>query len=123
MAQATMNVKGRVSQVVSVVVDVEFPEDKLPAIFDALELELNGQKMTLEVAQHLSESSVRAIALSSTDGLVRGTEVTNTGKGISMPVGEETLGRMFNVTGQPIDKKGGSFKHFAPIHREPPASH
>ncbi len=121
MAQATMNVKGRVSQVVSVVVDVEFPEDKLPAIFDALELELNGQKMTLEVAQHLSESSVRAIALSSTDGLVRGTEVTNTGKGISMPVGEETLGRMFNVTGQPIDKKGGSFKHFAPIHREPPA--
>jgi F-type H+-transporting ATPase subunit beta len=121
MAQAIMNVKGRVSQVVSVVVDVEFPEDKLPAIYDALELELNGQKMTLEVAQHLSESSVRAIALSSTDGLKRGTEVTNTGKLISMPVGEETLGRMFNVTGQPIDKKGGSFKHFAPIHREPPA--
>ncbi len=112
--------KGRVSQIVSVVVDVEFPEDKLPAIFNALELELNGQKLTLEVAQHLSESSVRAIALGSTDGLKRGVEVTDTGKGISMPIGNETLGRMFNVTGQPIDKKGGSFKQFAPIHREPP---
>ncbi|MHB1864740.1 MAG: F0F1 ATP synthase subunit beta [Candidatus Saccharimonadales bacterium] len=112
--------KGKISQVVSVVVDVDFPEDRLPAIYNALEVELNGQKIILEVAQHLSESSVRAIALSSTDGLERGVEVVDTGHGISMPVGEQTLGRMFNVTGQPIDNKEGSFKDYSPIHRDPP---
>src|ERR1700721_95109 len=103
MAVSSQKTKGRVSQVVSVVVDVEFPSDKLPAILNALELELNGQTLVLEVAQHLSESSVRAIALSSTDGLKRGTTVVDTGHSISMPIGKETLGRMFNVTGQPID--------------------
>ncbi|MEI9913964.1 MAG: F0F1 ATP synthase subunit beta [Candidatus Saccharibacteria bacterium] len=111
---------GKISQVVSVVVDVEFPEDQLPSIYNALEVELNGETITLEVAQHLSESSIRAISLSSTDGLKRGAKVIDTGHGITMPVGEQTLGRMFNVTGQPIDKKGGSFKQFAPIHRDPP---
>ena len=75
MAVATKNAKGRVSQVVSVVVDVDFPEDKLPAIFDALELELNGQKITLEVAQHLSESSIRVIRLVQLTDLKVGTEV------------------------------------------------
>lgn len=121
MAEIKTKNTGKVSQVVSVVVDVEFPVDKLPAIYNALELELDGKTMTLEVAQHLSESSIRAIALSSTDGLKRGTVVTDTGRGISVPVGEATLGRMFNVTGQPIDKKGGTFKDFADIHRDPPA--
>jgi F-type H+-transporting ATPase subunit beta len=121
MADTITKNQGKVTQVVSVVVDVEFPVDHLPSINNALELELGGNRLTLEVAQHLSESSIRAIALSSTDGLRRGTAVTDTGKGISMPIGEDTLGRMFNVTGQPIDKKGGSFKEHSPIHREPPA--
>ncbi len=111
---------GKVTQVVGVVVDVQFPENKLPSIYNALEVELNGEVVTLEVAQHLSETAARAVALSSTDGLKRGAKVTDTGGGISMPVGESTLGRMFNVTGQPIDKKGGSFKQYAPIHRDPP---
>lgn len=120
MAVSARQASGKVSQVVSVVVDVEFPVDKLPAILNALEVQLNDTTLTLEVAQHLSESSVRAIALSSTDGLKRGTKVVDTGKGISVPVGKETLGRMFNVTGQPIDKKGGTFKTTSAIHRDPP---
>ena len=120
MAISEKNIVGKVSQVVSVVVDVEFPVGKLPPILNALEIDLNGQKLVLEVAQHLSESSARAIALSSTDGLERGAEVIDTGKSITMPVGPDTLGRMFNVTGQPIDNKGGNFKDLAPIHRDPP---
>jgi F-type H+-transporting ATPase subunit beta len=112
---------GTISQVVGVVIDVEFSENHLPAIYNALETELNGQKLLFEVAQHLSESSVRAIALGTTDGLERGTKIIDTGAPISVPVGDETLGRMFNVTGEPIDGLGGSFKDTAPIHRAPPA--
>ena len=111
---------GKLTQVVGVVVDVEFTTDSLPAIYNALTLEHDGKTLTLEVAQHLSESSVRAIALGSTDGLSRGVEVGDTGAAISVPIGEETLGRMFNVTGQPIDGKGGKFTKRAPIHRTPP---
>jgi len=111
---------GKIIQIVGVVIDVEFSTDTLPAIYNALTVRLDGKDMTLEVAQHLSESSVRAIALSSTDGLQRGAEVTDTGASISVPVGDATLGRMFNVTGQPIDGKGGEFKQRAPIHRAPP---
>ena len=111
---------GKVTQIVGVVVDVEFSVDQLPAIYNALKLELNGEELTLEVAQHLSESAVRAIALGGTDGLERGTEVTDTGAPISVPVGKKTLGRMFNVTGQPIDSKSGDFNEFAPIHKTPP---
>lgn len=111
---------GKISQIVGVVVDVDFPKDHLPAIYNALEVEHDGKTLVLEVAQHLSESSVRAISLGSTDGLARGTEVVDTGGAISVPVGEETLGRMFNVTGEPIDGKGGSFKTTAPIHKSPP---
>lgn len=123
MAQATKDKTktGKVTQVVGVVVDIEFSTDNLPAIYNALTLEHNGQTLTLEVAQHLSESSVRAISLGSTDGLSRGVEVTDTGAAISVPVGDETLGRMFNVTGEPIDGKAGEFKKRAPIHRAPPA--
>jgi F-type H+-transporting ATPase subunit beta len=120
MATATATKNGRVTQIVGVVVDVEFSDGNLPAIYNALTLEHDGVTVTLEVAQHLSESSVRAIALSSTDGIERGTEVVDTGAPISVPVGDATLGRMFNVTGQPIDSKGGSFKDTAPIHRAPP---
>lgn len=111
---------GKITQIVGVVVDVEFGTDNLPAIYNALTLELDGKTLTLEVAQHLSESSVRAISLGGTDGLERGTEVTDTGAPISVPVGNDTLGRMFNVTGEPIDGKEDKFKTRAPIHRAPP---
>jgi F-type H+/Na+-transporting ATPase subunit beta len=111
---------GKVTQIVGVVVDVEFSTDTLPPIYNALTLRLDDQVVTLEVAQHLSESSVRAIALSSTDGLQRGTDVIDTGTAISVPVGNATLGRMFNVTGQPIDDQEDKFSQRAPIHRTPP---
>lgn len=111
---------GTISQIVGVVVDVEFIADSLPRIYNALETELEGKKLVLEVAQHLSESSVRAVALGSTDGLQRGAIVKDTGAAISVPVGESTLGRMFNVVGEPIDDKGGEFKDRAPIHKTPP---
>lgn len=112
---------GKITQIVGVVIDVEFSEDNLPAIYNALEIDNNGNRLVLEVAQHLSESSVRAISLGSTDGVTRGTKVVDTGAPISVPTGKDTLGRMFNVVGEPIDGKGGVFKTRAPIHREPPA--
>jgi F-type H+-transporting ATPase subunit beta len=122
MATAT-NAKtniGSITQIVGVVVDIEFGSGRLPAIYNALTVELDGKDLTLEVAQHLSESAVRAIALGGTDGLKRGADVTDSGASISVPVGEKTLGRMFNVTGQPIDGKAGTFTETAPIHRTPP---
>lgn len=118
---AKTNVTGKISQIVGVVVDIDFPLGSLPAIYNALEVQNGDTKVTLEVAQHLSETSLRAISLGSTDGLERGTEVVDTGDAIQVPVGEETLGRMFNVTGDPIDGKAGSFKEHAGIHRAPPA--
>jgi F-type H+/Na+-transporting ATPase subunit beta len=122
MATATKEkVTGKISQIVGVVVDVDFPKDHLPAIYNAIETELDGKKLVFEVAQHLSESAVRAVALGSTDGLERGAEVYDTGDSISVPVGKETLGRMFNVIGEPIDGKGGTFKNKSPIHKAPPA--
>ncbi len=111
---------GKITQIVGVVVDIQFTTDSLPAIYNALKLELDGKELTLEVAQHLSESSVRAIALGSTDGLKRGTEVTDTGAAISVPIGDKTLGRMFNVTGQPIDGKEDKFTETSVIHKTPP---
>lgn len=122
MATATKTSKktGKITQIVGVVVDVEFSTDNLPAIYNALKIKHDDQEIVLEVAQHLSESSVRAIALSSTDALQRGAEVEDTGAPISVPVGDETLGRMFNVTGQPIDGQKDGFKERAPIHRAPP---
>ena len=119
-AEKTKTKTGTVTQIVGVVVDVEFTDQHLPAIYNALEVELDGKTLVLEVAQHLSESSVRAIALGSTDGLERGVEVRDTDTAISVPVGEETLGRMFNVTGHPIDGLGGTFTKLAPIHKTPP---
>ncbi len=113
-------VKGWVTQVVGVVVDVEFEPGKLPAIYDAIQLNLHDEVLMLETAQHLSETSVRAVALGSTDGLKRGASATALGAPISVPIGRDTLGRMFNVTGDPIDSKKGDFKRRAPIHRDPP---
>ncbi len=111
---------GRVVQVVGVVVDVEF-EGSLPAIYDALTLELGGSKVYLEVAQHLSENSVRTVALGGTDGLKRGTHVVATGAPVQVPIGVETQGRMFNVVGDPIDGKPAPKGKTASIHRAPPA--
>ena len=122
MSAATKSVKttGKVSQVVGVVVDVEFDGD-LPAIYDALTLQHDGKTVYLEVAQHLSENSVRTVALGGTDGLTRGTEVTATGGPVQMPIGKETQGRMFNVVGDPIDDKPAPKGSKAPIHKAPPA--
>ena len=117
-AEKTRN--GKISQVVGVVVDVDFPEGALPAIFNALIVRSGDRELVFEVAQHLSETSVRAIALGSTDGLKRGDVVEDTGAPISVPIGKETMGRMFNVIGKPIDGKRGDFKVTAPIHRAAP---
>ena len=119
--QASKSKTGTVIQIVGVVVDVEF-EGNLPAIYHALTVDIDGHSLTLEVAQHLSQRAVRAIALGPTDGLERGAAVTNTGAPISVPIGEPTLGRMFNVLGQPIDgKPEPKGVKLGPIHREPPA--
>jgi len=116
----TKNV-GRISQVIGAVVDVTFDGD-IPTILSALETDNNGNRLVLEVAQHLGENTVRTIAMDATEGLTRGQEVTDTGSQIQMPVGPETLGRIMNVIGEPIDERGpiGS-KATAPIHAEAPA--
>ena len=112
---------GNITQVVGVVVDVEFADKGLPAIYDALHVEHDKKTITLEVAQHLDEHTVRTISLQSTDGLKRGQAVTATGAPISVPVGESTQGRMFNVVGEPIDEKPAPTDgKTAPIHREAP---
>ena len=111
---------GTISQIVGVVVDVEFGDGNLPKIYNALHIKTEDGIIVLEVAQHLSESSVRAISLGSTDGLERGTEVIDTGTTIQVPIGKETLGRMFNVIGDPIDGKGVKFKEYSKIHKSPP---
>ncbi|MBL8159671.1 F0F1 ATP synthase subunit beta [Candidatus Saccharibacteria bacterium] len=114
--------QGAIIQVVGVVVDVEFERGHLPAIYDALHIERKDGTVVLEVAQHLSENSVRAIALSSTDGLKRGEKVAATGAPISVPVGADTQGRMFNVVGEPIDGKPvPKGIKVSPIHKAPPA--
>ena len=114
---------GKVIQVVGVVVDAEFSSDALPKIYDAIIVKRKDESdVYLEVAQHLSESTVRAIALSSTDGIKRGDNVEATGAPISVPIGDETLGRMFNVIGEAIDKKPQpKAKNNASIHRSAPA--
>jgi len=116
MAQAV----GKITQVIGAVVDVQF-EDELPAILNALETENNGNRLILEVAQHLGENTVRAIAMDATEGLVRGSKVTDTGAPISVPVGEATLGRILNVIGEPVDEKGPvSAPETRSIHQEAP---
>ncbi|MBN8511785.1 MAG: F0F1 ATP synthase subunit beta [Rickettsiales bacterium] len=114
--------KGKITQIVSAVVDVKFSDsNKLPNILNALVCENNGQKLVLEVAQHIGDSSVRCIAMDSTDGLTRGAEVTDTGEPINIPVGKSTLGRIMNVVGEPIDEKGPiKSKTFSSIYRQPP---
>ncbi|MBL8122040.1 F0F1 ATP synthase subunit beta [Candidatus Saccharibacteria bacterium] len=112
---------GKVIQVVGVVVDVEFEGAGLPNIYDALEIQRGSEMLTLEVAQHLDEHTVRAVSMQSTDGLRRGETVVATGNPISVPVGDDTQGRMFNVVGDPIDSLPEPKGKKAPIHRDPPA--
>jgi F-type H+/Na+-transporting ATPase subunit beta len=118
--------KGKIVQVIGVVVDVEFEDGNLPAILDALEVDFEYQgnevNLVLEVELHLGENRVRTVAMSTTDGLVRGMEVTSTGSPITVPVGKEALGRIMNVTGDPVDEVGPiETKERWPIHRAPPA--
>ncbi|HEY8593869.1 MAG TPA: F0F1 ATP synthase subunit beta [Devosiaceae bacterium] len=112
---------GRVSQVIGAVVDVTF-DGHLPAILNALETDNNGTRLVLEVAQHLGENAVRTIAMDTTEGLVRGQDVVDTGEPISVPVGEETLGRIMNVIGEPVDEAGPvKTKSRRGIHQDAPA--
>src|SRR5262245_22613509 len=99
------NVTGRITQVIGAVVDVQF-DGHLPAILNSLEVDNRGNRLVLEVAQHLGESTVRTIAMDSTEGLVRGVEARDTGKAIQVPVGKGTLGRIMNVIGEPVDEAG-----------------
>ena len=116
-----MSKKGNITQVIGAVVDVKF-DGELPEILTALECDNGGNRLVLEVAQHLGESSVRTIAMDSTEGLKRGDEVKDTGAPIQVPVGPETLGRIVNVIGEPIDEKGQiSTKEDWPIHRQAPS--
>ena len=115
-----MSKKGKITQIIGAVVDVNFETD-LPEIYTALEVNSSGNKLILEVAQHLGENDVRTIAMDATEGLKRGDEVNNTGDPISVPVGPETLGRIINVIGAPIDEKGEvKTKEKWPIHRAAP---
>ena len=115
-----MSKKGKITQIIGAVVDVNFESD-LPEIYTALEVSNSGNKLILEVAQHLGENDVRTIAMDATEGLKRGDEVINTGAPISVPVGPETLGRIINVVGESIDEKGEvKTKEKWPIHRAAP---
>ena len=115
-----MQKTGKIIQIIGAVIDVQF-EDDLPEILTALEVDNSGNKLVLEVAQHLGENRVRTVAMDSTEGLKRGDQVKNTGAPISVPVGPETLGRIMNVIGQPIDQRGElKTKEKWPIHRDAP---
>ncbi|MCK0141777.1 F0F1 ATP synthase subunit beta [Aliiroseovarius sp. F20344] len=115
------NAKGKITQVIGAVVDVQF-EDALPEILNALNTDNNGNKLVLEVAQHLGENTVRCIAMDASEGLVRGQEVTDTGAPIAVPIGNATLGRILNVIGEPVDEKGPvKSKATRPIHGDAPA--
>jgi F-type H+-transporting ATPase subunit beta len=114
---------GKVTQIIGAVLDIKFAGGKLPEINDAIRIaRKDGSTLTVEVAQHLGDDTVRCIAMGPTDGLVRGMEAISTGAPITVPVGEETLGRIFNVLGEPIDnKEAPKAEHYLPIHRKAPA--
>jgi F-type H+-transporting ATPase subunit beta len=123
MATATAPGIGRVIQITGPVVDIEFPAGQLPAVYNAVEIQRQGgEPLTCEVQQHLGNNWVRAVAMTTTDGLARGVEVRDTGAPITVPVGEVTLGRVFDVLGHPIDGKGAvDAERTLPIHRAPPS--
>ncbi|MEZ5436311.1 MAG: hypothetical protein R3E67_07260 [Pseudomonadales bacterium] len=111
---------GRIVQIIGAVIDVEFPRDAVPRVYDALKVD--GKGLTLEVQQQLGDGVVRAIAMGSSEGISRGLAVSNTGAAVSVPVGKETLGRIMDVLGEPIDEKGpiGEQERWA-IHRKAPS--
>ncbi|RYN37834.1 ATP synthase subunit beta [Alternaria arborescens] len=112
---------GKIHQVIGAIVDVKFDTEQLPAILNAVTTQNGDQKLILEVAQHLGENVVRCIAMDGTEGLVRGSKATDTGAPIKIPVGHGTLGRIMNVTGDPIDERGPiKATKYAPIHADPP---
>ena len=114
--------QGIVTRVIGPVVDVQFPSGRLPDIYNAIEIPLEGRKVVIETVQQLGDNSVRCVALFSTDGISRGCRAFDTGHPVTVPVGEATLGRMFNVIGEPIDGKGPvETAERLPIHRDPPA--
>lgn len=120
MEQNTQN-KGKIVQIIGAVIDATFDHRQLPKILNALECYVHGRKVVLEVVQHIGDNIVRCISMQSTDGLVRGAEVIDTGRTISVPVGKGTLGRILNVIGEPIDDLGPvEAENFAPIHNEAP---
>ena len=130
MTETTEPKVGTVTQVIGSTLDAEFDPEHMPAIYNALKVnvtrvigeEQRQEILWCEVAQHLGGGKVRAVALDSTDGLVRGTPIEDTGESISMPVGYETLGRVFNLVGEPIDGRGPvEVKERRPIHSDPPA--
>ena len=113
--------KGKVAQVIGTVVDVEFPPDELPALYNAIEIPMDGGKIVLEAQEHIGNNRVRCLSLSPTDGLKRGVEAIDTGAALGVPVGKTTLGRLFNVMGEPIDELGPvETEEKWPIHRPPP---
>jgi F-type H+-transporting ATPase subunit beta len=114
--------KGKVVQIIGTVVDVEFPPDELPQIYNAVEIEMGDGKLVAEVQQHLGNNWVRCLAMGTTDGLGRGAVAVDAGQPITIPVGHETLGRLFNIVGEPIDNLGPvETKERSPIHRTPPS--
>jgi len=114
--------KGKVAQVIGTVVDIEFPPEELPGLFNAVEIHRDGDKIVLEVQQHIGNNWVRCLALSPTEGLQRGAEVIDTGAPLTVPVGKATLGRLFNVMGEPLDNLGEvKAEERWPIHRPPPS--
>ena len=113
---------GKVVQIIGAVVDIRFEKDCLPKLLNAIEIQLNGQKLVCEVAQHIGDDVVRCIAMSSTDGLVRGADAVDTGSPITVPVGRGTLGRIFNMLGEPVDNKPEpEYEERWAIHREAPS--
>jgi len=114
--------KGKIAQVIGTVVDIEFPPDALPALFNAVEITADSGKIMLEVQEHVGNNWVRCLALSPTDGLQRGMEAVDTGKALAVPVGNATLGRLFNILGEPLDELGEvKAKEYWPVHRPPPS--
>jgi F-type H+-transporting ATPase subunit beta len=116
---------GTIVQIIGPSVDIRFPADRLPQLLNAVRIEDEGKRihLTLEVAQHVGNNTVRCVALDSTDGLVRGMPALDTGAPITVPIGKQTLGRIFNLLGDPIDERGPLAEpdRRAPIHREPPS--
>ncbi|MBM4432943.1 MAG: F0F1 ATP synthase subunit beta, partial [Chloroflexi bacterium] len=114
--------KGKVVQIIGTVVDIEFPPNELPALYNAIDIPVDGGKVVLEVQDHVGNNWVRCLALSPTEGLQRGAEAIDTGASLSVPVGQATLGRLFNVMGEPLDNLGPvQATQFWPVHRSPPS--